>query len=1726
MPEYLTEADLIQGPQQDFLTEADLVAPVAKVAGKSKKKKKPAEPVYLGEWQQEAESLAKQHESTRQVIKATEDIAKRAKPFQGGLASGTQTETPAIVTPMRRGYKRIQRGAKKEIIAPTGLPVTEGTYAKDAYSRHPEVASMRASTPAEAAQLEEVARLSQPGFRTALDRGMLQSGQTLKNFGAGMLGLVDDLGKAIHPTNFVGEPTEENLVHSLARKLTESSQEDAATLAAIDKNYGSPAEKIVEIGRGLPGMIGSVYLSTQMTGNPALGFAVQKMADARGRGITDPGELATQGILGLAEGALFNKMNQMQMGPGRILAQGAAGAAQVPLEYRIGATAEQLEKKPLPDFGEVVEGALTNVGLDIVMPESKADPKVRATEALQSLPEPERNAVQFALVSPDPNSFKGLTPKQREAALLNWHMEAHPVFRDKTGNPKIFYHGTKAGEIDFFDTQSDSNVGSHFGSRAAANSFADSKEEGTVVYPVYLNIKNPAITSDLYPIEIGPESLKAALQDVKTLEGNSVFSKEEINDWAGKMRTSDFKVQMAGDKIFKAALEAKGFDGIQYKNEIEDPGHISTIAFYPYQVKSAWAREFEPGSVKLEAAESHNVPKGWDSTETRFKFTQPAARFYEGRDQRGGTIYVNPQLAAKLGDWPATAGAVNVETKEFGRMLARLDRNDPQAKVLEEAFVEAIKKDQPSVNVVIYSEGTGMWARRLARHEGFHRGQYLASREALKAKGQEGLFQPDIGTIHDPAMHDHPVVQRVANSPIGESIKSRYEESYAPAALTFETAAYMASNDFRRFGVSADEAATFVADYLESVANKSGVKGLQALVDGTRLIPSIEQKAKEIISGRTEQTIGAGRSGADVSGRLGGTVGEFAESGPVGGGDKGDGGTGVQAEAGPEPPNIYTTVLSSDAVKEIANKAGQVLKVLGIPENPLLRPHEQIMQALKDHPDKATPEAIGAAMRQLDLDGKDLVEAVDEASRHAGQLLRNLQDANAKWTKSIKDDPKWATEAAKTGAHILGLGPSPKEVLKEGLASLEASELGRTWWQRSGDLYRKMLLSRFSTAAVNSITTTFRLPLDLLDGAMTGAAMGVLNPAKYAGKSDATVAEAAKEGAIAGAQATMRVALAFPEMAKKLFRKPTPEMDTNDLIISQMENLHPELHTKLTGLSTGLDVIKESKAKIEDLKSLLPYLNDSEKQKEYEAKLNILQKRYNQNNSMLGKMFNKTGWVYDQFIKPSTVQEFFFRRPYFVGALVKRAKDAGYDLYNLIENTKRIEDFSKDPTGQDVNEVLNLQTLANLPPEVWEGAADDALTFTYAYAPKKDRGVVENLYATWIQSMQKLGLAGAIIDAFPKATYNGLKFAYEYSPFGMLKPALNIAGDAREGGRTAIQADDVSRMVKGGLGMAMFATALYIRKEHGGEEWYQIKTGKKDKKGQPIYMNAKKFMPFAGMLYLADVSLRAKEGRLFDVKTHGDDMAELYLNARRADSGGAAFFDLTKEMLDWVDTGAPVKDKTKAAAARPLANVLGAPLTPLVNLRDMVAQFEEDEAARRDQKGAPILGPAIDKIPWLRSSEKYGLPLTQPPTEQAPRPFSAAPGLTWFGVNLDPGSNFATREFARLGLSPIRWLKPHSDPTINKAQYAAYAEILSELGPAIEADINYQRASDKEKAAYLEALLSGSEGFAGVAKQIGEQANPQYVEMEKLQRTQKPLMRKATGLDKAIQEMKNASDNK
>jgi len=1118
-----------------------------------------------------------------------------------------------------------------------------------------------------------------------------------------------------------------------------------------------------------------------------------------------------------------------------------------------------------------------------------------------------------------------------------------------------------------------------------------------------------------------------------------------------------------------------------------------------------------------------------------------AARFYPNKtsDTKGGTVYLSPEALGNLfiesEGSRSGIGALNENVDKVREVAAKVAESDPAlSQSLVSAADEAERKGLSQVSLISYRQGQGLpETRKLIRHESFHTGQW----GALDQVG-EG---PDIRALHDPDVIYHPVLAKMASSEIGQQVLNYYEGDHD--ALATELAAYSAAGQYDLFGLSEADAASYLTDYLTGIAETHGPGALDALAGTARLSPTVAQKVKEISSESKPKNFGQAnrdfaaqlRAQPSASGGVEGTAGssensgsvesggpaeaaDQAEVGGVAGGSPSNttSGTGSEDSGG---GNLYVNVLSSDVVKDISKRAGEVLKQLGIAENPLLPPHEQIMKALAEQPDKVQPAAVAAAMREQGITGEDLVKSVDEAAANAGRTLQALQQADAHWQRVIKENPEWAVEAAKQGLHAFGIGPKPEKVLQEGIKGLKASALGRTMWERSGDLYRKMLLTRFSTAANNALSTLPRIPLDLLDGLMTGAAMGAIDPKKWAGTDTATRAEGAKAGALAGMQASLRVATAFPEAAKRILRMgETPSHNFNEMVIAQMEQLHPDLHSKLEGKASGIEDIKETKVRIDKLKELLPYLNDASKQKEYEAELNMYQKRYDTNHTVLGKLFNKTNWMYDQFLKPGNIQEFFFRRPYFVGALAKRAAAAGFDLSELATNAATLKDFANDPAGKDAVAITQLPTFADLPPEVWEAAADDALTFTYAYAPKADRGVVENLFATWAQSMNKLGLAGAVIDAFPKATYNGLKFAYEYSPLGMIKPGMNAIRDAGEGAKN-IQYDDASRLAKATLGTAMFATALALRKEAGGEEWWQIKTGKKDKKGQPIYLNAKKYMPFSGFLYLADVAMRF--GKRDVDKKYGDELAELYLNSRRTDNAGAAFFDAAKELYDYWDTGASMKDKTKAAIGKPFANIFAAPLTPLVNLRDLVAQFDEDEAAKRDMKSSPLLGPSIDRIPWLRSNEKYGLPLYQPPTEPAPQSSSAAPALTELGISLDPGTNFATREFARLGISPIRWLKPDPDPKINRAQYAAYAKRLALIAPKIEASPLYQSKTDAQKAAFWEAKLSGPDGLAAEAKELGQQANPQEINRREILKSQPPLQRKASGLDKKVQEMKN-----
>lgn len=280
----------------------------------------------------------------------------------------------------------------------------------------------------------------------------------------------------------------------------------------------------------------------------------------------------------------------------------------------------------------------------------------------------------------------------------------------------------------------------------------------------------------------------------------------------------------------------------------------------------------------------------------------------------------------------------------------------------------------------------------------------------------------------------------------------------------------------------------------------------------------------------------------------------------------------------------------------------------------------------------------------------------------------------------------------------------------------------------------------------------------------------------------------------------------------------------------------------------------------------------------------------------------------------------------------------------------------------------------------------------------------------------------------------------------------------------------------------------------------------------------------------ADIIHRAEKGTLGDINI-GKRMQEVYLSTRSMGSPN----DMS--VVDYfirsqMDMSVPSSQASKVQ--RPIGELLSNPLIPLTNIRDAWAQINAEEGARRDLTEQPILGPIYEKLPWFRRR----LPLQEGPTEVSPQakryaplaegelsPLAGAIGLAQgLGVTLfTPGTNFATREFARLGLNPYRWLQRNPDPKINRAQLQAFTRLLEQESTLLERSEYYKKLTDAEKAAEWEEIIYGAEGVEGIASMAteeGKEANPEEADLQDLLKSEKPLRRKASGLDKEVEEMR------
>ena len=349
---------------------------------------------------------------------------------------------------------------------------------------------------------------------------------------------------------------------------------------------------------------------------------------------------------------------------------------------------------------------------------------------------------------------------------------------------------------------------------------------------------------------------------------------------------------------------------------------------------------------------------------------------------------------------------------------------------------------------------------------------------------------------------------------------------------------------------------------------------------------------------------------------------------------------------------------------------------------------------------------------------------------------------------------------------------------------------------------RKNFLSRLSTAFVQVWSTTAQVPLDIASGAIAGLGMRFLNPAKWQHNTTGMLATA-KEDVVRGIEPVLALARGMnPAQITDLLRwqKPAKQMEYKK-IVDDLSLIYPEIYGKLHGRE---DIVPGSEGYTSPaaLRQVLTQVKDPALRREYEVKLRTLEGREKFNKSLRGKVLKGYENALDIILMPLSIQEYAFRRPMFVGALQRELEARGLDLNDFIANPQKVAGAR----------------------DMLQAAVDEALRFTWAYEPKAGNKAVgqaeqalEGAAHYFVKFWNKLGPVGATLEAFPRALTNGLKFAYEWSPLGILSPAWQAQDKMRHGARDQVTFQEAQRMAQGVVGTMMYGIALGLREWAGGE---------------------------------------------------------------------------------------------------------------------------------------------------------------------------------------------------------------------------------------------------------------------------------------------------------------------
>jgi hypothetical protein len=826
-----------------------------------------------------------------------------------------------------------------------------------------------------------------------------------------------------------------------------------------------------------------------------------------------------------------------------------------------------------------------------------------------------------------------------------------------------------------------------------------------------------------------------------------------------------------------------------------------------------------------------------------------------------------------------------------------------------------------------------------------------------------------------------------------------------------------------------------------------------------------------------------------------------------------------------ESPILFQRHITPEVVRAVTEGFKALLDAGAIKRDPTQRVFLQVYDAVMTG--KINPRKFSDLLDENNLSIEDFASELEETASEAGRILGEFSRLSRYTVKFMRENPDLAKKVI------------PNKVMMDAiLREIETDVLGRNFLDRASGLGVGLILSDQFIAIRNIVTTLKRIPI--LGGTHAIAAwVKYVNEGSPKGMNyPDTIAEANHQALMAfEPMAEVLAHMTPPQLRRFLNFKGMGESEKYTEAIIQLSKHFPHLEKELAVPGFGPDkksddAMVEMEGNVETARQILNDMRiDIKDRDRLERRFKIAERRLESNTKGIGRVLRGIEWPIQQMMRPANFAEKFFRHPVFYGHLAMTMKEKGWDLADAIRFEKGQE--------KDLTTEQRALRFRNIPEEDLKSAIDEALYFTHAYMPRAENGPLEAAGRMMIQALNVTRpVTGPALNLwFAKAMFNSMKFTWEYVPLipllgggvpsllalplGMIGPASRIMfpriftpvkGDPIP--INPIRPNDYKRFAAGIVGTIMYTMAnALLDAGGGGDEWWQIDTGRKGKKGQPLYVDIRSDMPLANWFRVADLNRRVKDGRLNDLK-FSQEMLELYTGMQRGAPDMAEALDGLMEM--WADG-----DEPRESAYTNVGRRFSFVTKPFANIRNLWAIFSEEENKRKDLKGTRFLGPLIDNLPYFRRS----LPDVNPPTQEPPVLASEYPATQWVpGIKLVEGESFAGREWKRMGFYNRRFLQPDPNPLINRAQNDYFRKQITGLGDTLEKSEYYKSLDDSGKAALWEYYISGDGGIASEAREAGAQAD--YLEQYKRQLREEAggeLQRKASGMEERIRNIKAPS---